>query len=244
MSLNNSPNVIVNNSISMETDPLGQTVSQIKTNVEAFILYAKTTFPNAKLIIFPLHTFKWLTNTELSRYQTILDTINNSGIMTTGDFIFWTVDDRTYSDDNVHLTTDGYKLLANKILSFVNGSNNIEIESLGFSLGENFTNINFSASKVGNIVYVHGQIRYNGGTLPNASDTTILSFDKGAFITGSSNFNFFIPVLLYASGHEAFTNVNIINGEMQIGRPINFSTFSNPFIYINGSFPIGISGIS
>ena len=31
MSLNNSPNVIVNNSISMETDPLGQTVSRIKT---------------------------------------------------------------------------------------------------------------------------------------------------------------------------------------------------------------------
>ena len=31
MSLNNSPNVIVNNSINMETDPLGQTVSQIKT---------------------------------------------------------------------------------------------------------------------------------------------------------------------------------------------------------------------
>jgi tape measure domain-containing protein len=30
-SLNNSPNVVVNNSISMETDPLGQTVSQIKT---------------------------------------------------------------------------------------------------------------------------------------------------------------------------------------------------------------------
>ena len=30
-SLNNSPNVVVNNSISMETDPLGQTVSRIKT---------------------------------------------------------------------------------------------------------------------------------------------------------------------------------------------------------------------
>lgn len=219
------------------------TPTAIATAVQNFITYAKANLPKAKLIIFPLHTFKWLSNTEIARYQAILDTLKFNGLMTTGDFLFWTVDDRTYDDGgHIHLTDAGYQQLAKRILSFVLGTQNADIENIEFTLAEDFTNINFAAIKIGNIVYLHGQIQYTGGTLPNNAATPILTFDKGALLTGSSNWNFYIPCIMYGSGTDANTTVSLTNGEMKTGRPRNFSSLSNPYFYINGSFPVGLNG--
>lgn len=219
------------------------TTAQIATNVQAFVTYAKTNLPNAKLVIFPLHTFKWLANIEVARYQSILDTLTNNGVMTTGDFIFWTVDDRTYDDGgHVHMTDAGYQMLANRILSFVLGSHNCEIENIEFTLAEDFTNVNFAAIKIGNIVYIRGQIQYTGGTLPNNANTTILTFAKGAYLTGSANWNFYVPCIMYSGGVDANTTIAISNGNLTTGRPRNFSSLSNPYFYINGSFPVGLNG--
>ena len=219
------------------------TVSSISTAVTSFINTAKSNFPNAKIIIFPLHTFKWLTDTELSRYQAIIDTCKNNGVMTTGDFLFWTTDDRTYdSGDHTHLTDAGYQIIARNILSWINGTTNSLIEKVDYTLAENWSlGTWFSIIKRDNIVYIQGILHYTGGTLTNSNK--ILDFDKGNLITGSSGYNKFIPTVYYVSGtSETFASVNVNNGALNCGRPVNYSSLNNPYLYINGCFVVGMQG--
>lgn len=218
------------------------TPASITTAVQTFITNAKTAFPNAKIIIFPLHTFKWLTDTELSRYQAILETCKNNGVMTTGDFLFWTTDDRTYdSGDHTHLSDAGYQVLANKILSFINGTTNALIETVEYTLAENWSlGTWFSMYKKENVIYIQGILHYTGGALSNANK--ILDFEKGNLITGSAGYNKFIPTVYYSGGAEAFSSVNVVNGELKCGRPVNYSSLNNPYLYINGSFVEGMQG--
>ena len=218
------------------------TPSSIESAVLSFITIAKTNFPNAKIIIFPLHTFKWLTDTEISRYQAIIDTCKNNGVMTTGDFLFWTVDDRTYdSGDHTHLSDGGYQVLAMKILSWVNGTTNALIENIGYTLNENWSISSwFSITKRDNIVYIQGILHYTGSGLTNTDK--ILDFDKGSYLTGSSNFNKYIPCVCYAGGFESLSTLNVKNGELLMGRPVSYTSYSNPYFYVNGSFVVGTMG--
>lgn len=218
------------------------TISSITTAVNSFINTAKSNFPNAKIIIFPLHTFKWLTDTELSRYQAILDTCKNNGVMTTGDFLFWTTDDRTYdSGDHTHLSDAGYQIISEKILSWINGTTNSEIEAVEYTLAENWSlGTWFSIYKRDNIVYIQGILHYTGGSVTNS--TKILDFDKGNLITGSSGYNKYIPTVYYSGGAEQLSSVNVSNGALNCGRPVNYSSLNNPYLYINGSFVEGIQG--
>lgn len=218
------------------------TPTSIATAVQSFITSAKTNFPNAKIIIFPLHTFKWLTDTELSRYQAILDTCKNNGVMTTGDFLFWTTDDRTYdSGDHTHLSDTGYQVIANKILSWINGTTNALIETIDYTLAENWKiGTWFSITKRDNVVYIQGILHYTGGSLSNSNK--ILDFEKGSYITGSSGYNKYIPTVYYSGGAESLSSVNVSNGALNCGRPVNYSSLNNPYLYINGSFTEGIQG--
>lgn len=214
--------------------------SSIHTAVNTFINTAKNNFPNAKIIIFPLHTFKWLTGTEISRYQAILDTCKNAGVMTTGDFLFWTVDDRTYdSGDHTHLNDTGYQVIANKILSWINGTTNALIENIEYELASNWSlGTWLNIFKRDNVVYIQGILHYTGGAI--TEPTAILDFTKGEYLTGGANYNKYIPCVYYASGSEALSTVNVLNGQLKTGRPINYSSLPNPYLYINGSFTVGV----
>ena len=218
------------------------TPTSIASAVQSFITTAKTNFPNAKIIIFPLHTFKWLTNTEISRYQAIIDTCKNNGVMTTDDFLFWTIDDRTYdSGDHTHLNDIGYQSIAHKILSFINGTSSNTVETIPFTLDSAFqipSGSNLSIIKKGNIAYITGVVQKISGS-PSAS-ATILTFDNGNYITGGSSYNKYIPAIYYSSGSDAYGTVNVISGELRCGRPQNYTSLSQCYIYINGEFPIGL----
>lgn len=214
--------------------------SDIKTAVNNFISDAKDNFPNAKIIIFPIHTFAWLTGVQVSRYQAILERCTDSGIMTTGDFLFWTVDDRTYdSGDHTHLTDTGYQVIANKILSWINGTTNALIENVDYTLETGWelgTWLNIF--KRDNIVYVQGILHYTNGTI--SAPTAILTFTKGEYITGGTNYNKYLFAVYYSSGSEALSTVNVLNGQLKTGRPLTYTALSQPYVYFNGSFPVGL----
>ena len=216
------------------------TPASIESAVQSFITTAKTNFINAKIIIIPLHTFKWLENIELSRYQAIIDTCKNNGVMTTDDFIFWTVDDRTYdSGDHTHLTDVGYQILAKNILSCINGTASNTIENVGFTLESDWEIQDFfNVIKKGNIVYVSGILHKKTGH-PTASEQ-ILTFDNGSYITGSSSYPKYIPAIYYQGGTDVYGTVNVNNGVMKCGRPQDYTNLSQPYVYINGCFPLGL----
>ena len=216
------------------------TPSSIETAVQTFIDTAKTNFPNAKIIIFPINTFSWLEPINLQRYQAIIDTCKNNGIMTTGNFLFWTVDDRTYdSGDHIHLNETGYQVLANKILSFVNGSINDNVENVEFTLQANWEKFGyFHAFKRDNIVYLTGVLHYTGGTISSA--TNILSFTKGSYLTGDNTQNKYIPAIYYVHPNGVIGNVNVMDGYLRTGTPVNYNSLSSPYIYINGCFVVGM----
>lgn len=214
-------------------------VSTIKTAVSGFISSAKTAFPNAKIIIFPINTFTWLKDIEIARYNAIIETCKENGVMTTDDFLFWTIDDTSInSGDMTHLTDAGYQKLANYILSFINGTKCAVIENIEYELNENWSIFNtFSIFKIGNIVHITGVLHYSGGAITELSE--ILTFTRGSRITGSSNFNKYIPCVYYAGGSDSFSTVNVLNGALKTGRPLNYTSLSSPYLYINGSFPLG-----
>lgn len=216
------------------------TPESITSAVETFITTAKTNLPNAKLIIFPLHTFTWLEPINLQRYQAIIDTCKNNGVMTTGDFLFWTIDNNTYDNgDHIHLTDLGYQNLAYRILSYINGTTNAEIENIEYTLSTNWEIYQyFHMYKKDNIVYVTGVLHYTGGTISSASD--ILTITKGSLLTGTSNYNKYLPTLYYSGGGSVLCNVNVYEGRLRTGLPVNYNALSNPYLYINGSFVVGI----
>ena len=219
------------------------TPEAIQTAVQSFITTAKTNFINAKIIIIPLHTFKWLSSIQIERYSSIINTAKNNGVQTTDDFLFWTVDNREYdSGDQIHLTDIGYKVLANKILCYLNNGTVNTYEEIKYTLSENWiipSGYNFQILKKGNIVQVCGILKYNGGGINGT--TPILNFENGVYVTGGSTFSKYIPAVFYASGNESFSTVNVVNGKLETGRPLNYSSLSSPYVYINGTFPIGFN---
>ena len=217
--------------------------TNISIAVQNFINKAKLKFINAKIIIIPLHTFKWLSSIQIERYSSIINTAKNNGIQTTDDFLFWTVDNREYdSGDQIHLTDTGYEVLANKILCYLNNGTINTYEEIKYTLNENWTipsGYNFQILKKGNIVQVCGILKYNGGGI--SGTTPILDFENGIYVTGGSTFSKYIPAVFYASGNESFSTVNVVNGKLETGRPLNYSSLSSPHVYINGTFPIGLN---
>ena len=217
------------------------TPSDITTAVNNFITLAKTSLPNAKIIIFPLHTFKWLTPIQHQRYMSILHACENNGVMTTSNFLWWTITDRTIdSGDHIHLTTDGYKKLAYNILSFVHGSNRTDVEEIDFAMGSEFTNVSLGVTRIGNIVYARGLVRHKDTSVSNGQE--IVAFSKGTLITGTYADNVFTTALYYGSS-PAISTINIYNGNLLTGIPLNYNSIgSQPYIYINISWRIGING--
>lgn len=217
--------------------------TNISTAVQTFINKAKLKFINAKIIIIPLHTFKWLSSIQIERYSSIINTAKNNGIQTTDDFLFWTVDNREYdSGDQVHLTDTGYEVLANKLLCYLNNGSINTYEEVKYTLSANWeipSGYNFQILKKGNLVEVCGILKYNGGGI--SGTIPILDFENGVYVTGGSTYSKYIPALFYASGNEAFSNLNVVNGKLETGRPLNYSSLSNPYVYINGTFPIGLN---
>ena len=215
--------------------------NNIYNAVNGFISTAKNYFVNAKIIIIPIHTFKWLQDIEINRYDTIISACKNNGVLTTDDFLFWTVDNRNYdSGDHTHLTDAGYQVLANRVLSFLNGTNLMTYETIGYELAENWEiyHNTFHIIKKGNVAYITGTLHYTGGALEGGEE--ILSFDDGNYITGSSYFNKYIPTVYYTGGSETLSTVNVIDGKVKVGRPYNFTELNNSYLYINGEFPIGL----
>lgn len=216
------------------------TPTNISNAVQTFISTVKSNFVNAKLIIIPLNTFKWLKNIELERFTSIIETCKRNGVETTGDFLFWTVFTSEYnSGDSVHLTDAGYQKLAHYMLSFVNGSRNTDIQNIKFTLKANWSKlVHLGAYKKDNIVYMKGCLHYDG-TL--SAGTEILDFDLGNLITGSSNYNLFIPCLIYTSSQQVMSCLQIQNGTLKMGYPVNFTSLSSPYIYINTSWVVGMA---
>lgn len=217
--------------------------TNISAAVQTFITKAKLNFINAKIIIIPLHTFKWLTSIQIERYSSIINTVKNNGLQTTDDFLFWTIDNREYdSGDQVHLTDTGYEFLANKVLCYINNGSINTYEEVKYTLSENWEiprGYNFQILKKGNLVEVYGILKYNGGGISGI--IPILDFANGVYVTGGSTNSKYIPALFYATGNEAFSNLTVVNGKLETGRPLNYSSLSNPYVYVNGTFPIGLN---
>ena len=218
------------------------TPASIYTAVVNFITYAKTYLPNAKIIVFPLHTFYWLKPIEHQRYMSILHACENMGVMTTSNFLWWTITDRSIdSGDHVHLTTDGYKKLAYNVLSFVNGSYGTEEEEIDFSMGSEFNNVTLAVTRKGNTIYARGLVQHKNSTVANSQE--IVAFTKGTLITGTFADNMFAPALYYGGSGSAISSINIYNGNLMTGLPLNYDSIgSSPYIYINISWRIGING--
>lgn len=216
-------------------------VADLTSAVTSFILYAKNNLPNAKIIIIPIHTFKWLKNIELSRYNAIIDTCKNNGVMTTDDLLWWLIPTGDYnSGDNVHLTPTGYQVLANNLLTFINGGKLKQVKDLGYTFSTNWSKLIYCYLTVeGNVVSLHGCLHYTGGSAPTMK-STIMTFNNSANITGSSDYNFFLNVLYYASGTYSLGTLQVQNGELKVGNTI--TSLSDPYIYVNGSWTIGVAG--
>ena len=123
----------------------GVTASTEKPAVVSFISSAKTVFPNAEIIICPLHTFKWLTPTQYNCYSAIIDACRENGVRTTEDFLWWTIVDDygINSGDDVHLTSSGYQILGGLIVNFIMGGDVLKTWTYGVesSIGTIFSNV-------------------------------------------------------------------------------------------------------
>ena len=212
------------------------TQTQVKTNVTEFINLAKTNFPNAKIVVFPIHTFKDLTKLAREKYQTIYDMASNLGVMTTKDFIWWTIADRSYdSGDNVHLTDDGYKILGGKIVSFINGTRNINEKTLNYTLAENVTG-NPTLTIRDNVVSLQGVLTYNK-TKPQRN--TML-MEMSSLYTPSNLVPIHHPCMMYSAGISAFGGIAINSGQVKFGIPETYNGLGTTTIYINATWQIGI----
>lgn len=216
-------------------------VADLTSAVTSFILYAKNNLPNAKIIIVPINTFKWLKNIELLRYNAIIDTCKNNGVMSTDDLLWWLIPTGDYnSGDNVHLTATGYQVLANNLLTFINGGKLKQVKDLGYTFSSNWSKLIYCYLTLeGNVVSIHACLHYTGGSAP-AMNSTIMTFTNSANITGSASFNFFLPALYYASGTYSLGTLQVQSGELKVGNTT--TSLSDPYIYVNGSWTIGVGG--
>lgn len=219
-------------------------VADIKTAVQTFITTVKTNFQNAKLIIFPINTFRWVQDIELNRYLAIIDTAKDNGIQTTEEFLYWLATNSSYnSGDDVHLTDSGYQKLAHYIEEFINGGNIDTTEVIDFTINSAWEkNLFFNVYRKGNRCYARG-VLHKKNNVAVAYNDVLLNFTEGARITGSSNFNLVVPAFYYKGGYNtgAIGSINIENGQLKVMYPVP-ENFINCFIYVNISWLIGISG--
>lgn len=213
------------------------TAEQLKTNVTEFINLAKTNFPNAKIVVFPIHTFKALTKLARKKYQEIYNTASNLGVMTSKDFIWWTITDRKIdSGDNVHLTDEGYSSLGGKIVSFINGTRNINEKTLEFTLAENVTG-DLSLTSRDNKVHLQGLIKYEGSTSPAFNDQ-LLTMES--YLTPTETYPIQQPCLIYGnSSTHCLATISISNGSVNLGLPKDYLNYSRAYVYINVDWEIG-----
>ena len=256
MDFNDMLNYIINNKTTDEKNSLdylivgggindalnSYTPTNIGNAVQTFITTAKTNFPNAKIIIIPINTFKWLKAIELDRFNAIIDTCKSNGVMTNDEFIFWLSATNDYnSGDNIHLTDAGYQLLAHYMLTVINGGTITNFEDVKYTLNTNWSKlVYFGVHRKGNVITMQGVLHYTGGSIQNGD--TLLTFDEGSRITASHDYNKFLFCLFYSSSKEFISGLNVADGVIKIGRPIaELSQIQNPYIYINGSWIIGMT---
>ncbi len=120
------------------------TATNEKNAVVSFITSAKVAFPNAEIIICPLHTFKWLSRTQYNCYAAIMDASSENGVRTTEDFMWWTiVDDYGINNgDDVHITSAGCQILGGLVVNYLLGGDVLRTwaYSVASSIGTIFSN--------------------------------------------------------------------------------------------------------
>lgn len=95
--------------------------SAIITGVNNFISAAKAKWPKANIVVIPTNN-----DTEINQYKRrCLDTISETallnGIRSSKNSIFWLKNTGFNASDNIHLSDNGYQLLASYIVSFMHG---------------------------------------------------------------------------------------------------------------------------
>lgn len=216
------------------------TLSQVTTNVESFINTAKANFPNAKVIVFPLHTFKSLNASALQKYQGIYETCANNGIMTTKNFIWWTICDQSIDDGgHVHLTTEGYQILGARILSFVLGGTNINEKIIPFTFADNVTG-NIIITAKDNVLHAYGTCLLN----INAPQNNTQLINLASYLTPETA----VPVqhaTLYYKGGARESNIQIDSGAIKTSMPDDYKDLTSGItVYINVFWEIGIDPTS
>lgn len=124
---------------------------------------ARLLYPNAKIINVGFGNPLRLTRELISTYAAISKAANDSGAITSFDLIFRLLTDNIYnSGDNVHPNDAGTKLLAQNVISILNG-NNIEDNYIYevTDVNEKLTINWLSLSRRNGIAHLHGKVTFN-----------------------------------------------------------------------------------
>lgn len=225
------------------------TAANEKTAVESFITSAKTAFPNAEIIICPLHTFKWLKPSQYDCYAAIIDACHENGVKTTEDFLWWTiVDDYGINNgDDVHITGTGCEILGGLIVNFIMGGEVLRTWAYKAttSVGTLFSN---ALTRKGRDFFWRVIVTSLSSSIPSYSTLTIASIDssdvaKGMCWQNSTFFNGIIytsgycyPAAFNVAPYSSSGGVKLIAYNMP-DTPANITGMS---AWCNGSWKVGI----
>lgn len=160
---------------------LNETPSSVTTAVNDFCTQAKTLFPNARIIIVGPQS-----DIPSSNSKKLFDIVNaiHEGAVNSGvgyaDAHTWLYDTPfgyayTYANDNTHPNATGYKIIASKMLSLINGENSDKTSILveAFTGLENVTTIRTNQN--GNSTHINARI--TSVTMGNGTYTPLLKFN-------------------------------------------------------------------
>lgn len=160
----------------------GATENALTSAVQTYCTRAKALFPNAQIII--VGPQMAISDVAKIRNLTLTKAISK-GAMSSGcsytDAKFWLIDtpyqyNETYSNDNLHPSPLGYKIITSKMLNLVTG-NLTTTDEISFEFTEdNLTdgNIEIKRSKEALIIQIYAR-----GTFPNGVSTKIGTFSPG-----------------------------------------------------------------
>lgn len=212
--------------------------------VEAFIATAKTAFPNAELIINPLHTFKWLSPSQYACYGAIIDACQANGVKTTDDFMWWTIVDDygINTGDNVHLTASGCQILGGLIVNYLLGGEVLRTwaYSATSSIGTVFSN---SLTRRGRDFFWRGVVTSLTTATPNdLSRAIIISCSNQAVANAVwSSGAIFISGFVYGNSYLYPIGVGV--GKLTSGSSVT-GISATCYILSSSQLPQSISGFS
>lgn len=206
------------------------------SKINSFVTACKTNFPNAKIFIVPVknETAFSSVSPQLNNFIAWYQQATLNGVASTDEGLFWNYGWSQYgAGDDIHLSDEGYQLMAHKLLSFVNGGNLSSINVPRSCEVEDDTDIVYEYTPRYTINKFHVTISAGIQVTANLSASKVLMTLPPEIRPAR---NTYISVFLYKSGGTRYILPAVIfasNGNVQL-RNSSISLPSDGYIYLTG----------